>query len=314
MSTLRTTEYPRPTHFLLHLTDTHLVSGPAPLYGAVDSAARLQKILAEVEASHAHPDAVIFTGDLADKGEPAAYDKLRAIVDPVVRSLGSSVIWAMGNHDDRRAFRSGLLDLPTSDSPVDSVTEVDGLRIITLDSTVPGHHFGAIDDGQLRWLAAHLEHPAPSGTVLALHHPPVPSVLDLAALVELRDQAALAAVLRGSDVRSILAGHLHYSTTALFAGIPVSVASATCYTQDLTAPAGALRGRDGAQGFNMVHVYPDTVVHSVVPMSSDPTVGDYVAPEESARRLAAAGVRIADSVRPAWSPNLEFAATGVSSG
>ncbi len=299
MSSLRTAEYPRPTHFLLHLTDTHLVSGPASLYGAVDSAARLRQIFAEVEASHAHPDALVFTGDLADKGEPGAYQNLRAIVDPVVRSLGSQVIWAMGNHDDRAAFRAGLLGLPASDAPVDSVTEVGGLRIITLDSTVPGHHYGALGDDQLRWLSRELETPAPSGTILALHHPPVPSVLDLAALVELRDQTALAAVLRGTDVRSILAGHLHYSTTALFAGIPVSVASATCYTQDLTAPAGALRGRDGAQGFNMVHVYPDTVVHSVVPMSSDQTVGEYVPAEETMRRLAAAGVRIADSVRPA---------------
>lgn len=298
MSSLRTAEYPRPTHFLLHLTDTHLVSGPGPLYGAVDSAARLRQIFAEVEASHARPDAMVFTGDLADKGEPGAYENLRAIVDPVVRSLGSQVIWAMGNHDDRAAFRSTLLREPPSTAPVDTITDVDGLRIITLDSTVPGHHYGALSDEQLGWLSHELETPAPSGTILALHHPPVPSVIDLAALVELRDQAALAAVIRGTDVRTILAGHLHYSTTAMFAGIPVSVASATCYTQDLTAPAGALRGRDGAQGFNMVHVYPDTVVSSVVPMSSDPTVGEYVPPEETERRLAAAGVRIADSVRP----------------
>ena len=80
-------------------------------------------------------------------------------------------------------------------------------------------------------------------------------MLDLAVLVELRDQAGLAAVVRSSDVRTILAGHLHYSTTATFAGIPVSVASATCYTQDLNVPVGGTRGRDGAQAFNLVHVY-----------------------------------------------------------
>ena len=101
-----------------------------------------------------------------------------------------------------------------------------------------------------------------------MHHPPLPSVLDLAALVELRDQSALAEVLFGSDVRSILAGHLHYSSTGTFAGIPVSVASATCYTQDLSVPAGGTRGRDAARAFNLVHVYGSTVVHSVVPRIS----------------------------------------------
>jgi Icc protein len=41
-----------------------------------------------------------------------------------------------------------------------------------------------------------------------MHHPPIPSVQDLAVTVELREQARLAQVLRGTDVRSILAGHL----------------------------------------------------------------------------------------------------------
>ena len=125
-----------------------------------------------------------------------------------------------------------------------------------LDSTVPGHHYGEVDAEQLDWLRDVLATPAPHGTLLAMHHPPVPSVLDLAALVELRDQAGLAEVLEGSDVRSILAGHLHYSSTATFAGVPVSVASATCYTQDLNVPVGGTRGRDGARAFNLVHVYP----------------------------------------------------------
>jgi 3',5'-cyclic AMP phosphodiesterase CpdA len=91
-------------------------------------------------------------------------------------------------------------------------------------------------------------------------------------LVELRDQRRLAAVLAGSDVRGILGGHLHYSTTSTLSGIPVSVASATCYTQDLVVPEGGMRGRDGAQAFNMVHVYADRVLHTVVPLDAHDTV------------------------------------------
>jgi 3',5'-cyclic-AMP phosphodiesterase len=113
--------------------------------------------------------------------------------------------------------------------------------------------------------------------------------------VELRDQAPLAEVLRGTDVRSILAGHLHYSTTAMFAGIPVSVASASCYTQDLLT-AGT-RGRDGAQAFNLVHCYPETVVHTVIPLAAGPTVGRFVAPATVQRELADAGVRIVPASR-----------------
>ena len=174
---------------------------------------------------------------------------------------------------------------------------------------MPGHHFGAITTAQLDWLTHELATPAPHGTILAMHHPPIPSVLDLAASVELRDQAQLAAVLRGTDVRSIIAGHLHYSSTAMFAGIPVSVASASCYTQDLNVPVGGTRGRDGAQGFNLVHVYPDTVLHSVVPLGSYAAL-DYIDAAESARRLAADGIRIASAVELASSADYASSAEG----
>jgi 3',5'-cyclic-AMP phosphodiesterase len=290
-------EHPRPRHFLLHLSDPHLLGGPDPLYGVVDSEERLMQLFEEVKASGARPEAVIFTGDLADKGDPAAYVKLRAIVEPACEDLGAEVIWAMGNHDNRANLRKGLLDQPGNDDPLDHSYFINGLRVITLDTSVPGFHHGELDDSQLDWLAQELETPAPDGTILALHHPPVPSVLDLSVLVELRDQASLAEVVRDSDVRTILAGHLHYSTTASFAGVPVSVASASCYTQDLNVPVGGTRGQDSGQSFNLVHVYEHTIVHSVVPLGSSTTVGEYVPPEETERRLAAAGIRIPETAK-----------------
>lgn len=290
----RTAEYPRPHHFLLHVSDTHLLAAGRKLYDKVDSDALLQRLFDEVEASGARPEAIVFTGDLADKGETEAYLRLREIVEPAAARIGARAIWVMGNHDDRGAFRTTLLGTQASTMPIDAVYDLNGLRLITLDSTVPGHHFGAITTAQLDWLAHELSTPAPHGTILAMHHPPIPSVLDLAVAVELRDQAPLAEVLRGSDVRSILAGHLHYSSTATFAGIPVSVASASCYTQDLNVPVGGTRGRDGAQGFNLVHVYPDTVLHSVVPLGSFAPL-DYIDAAESARRLAADGIQIASA-------------------
>jgi 3',5'-cyclic AMP phosphodiesterase CpdA len=288
----RTAEYPRPDHFLVHISDTHLRAGSGRLYDTVNSEAHLERLFADLAASGRRPELIVFTGDLADLGEPGAYERLRAIVEPAAHFIGSRVLWVMGNHDERRAFRAGLLRETPQDGPIDRVTSVNGLRVIALDTSVPGHHHGELSSEQLEWLADELSQPAPDGTILAMHHPPVPSVLDLAATVELRDQAALAEVLRGTDVRTILAGHLHYSSTAMFAGIPVSVASATCYTQDLTVPVGGTRGQDGARAFNLVHVYPDTVLHSVVPLGDALTL-DYVDAAESARRLAASGTVIA---------------------
>jgi len=282
--------FPRPDHVLVHISDTHLVADGHRLYDRVDSATRLRELLDALERTGRRPEALVFTGDLADRGEAAAYAELAAIVNPVAQRLGAQVVWAMGNHDDRGAFRSGLLG-ETGDAPLDRVYRLGGLRVITLDTSVPGAHHGEIDDAQLEWLAAELARPSRDGTLLAMHHPPIPSLLDLAVSVELRDQGRLADVLWGTDVRAILAGHLHYSSTATFAGIPVSVASASCYTQDLLVPVGGTRPRDGARSFNFVHVYPTTVLHSVVPLEETGVLA-YVDADESARRLAELGIRV----------------------
>ena len=82
-------------------------------------------------------------------------------------------------------------------------------------------------------------------------------------------------VVRGTDVRGILAGHLHYSTSGTFAGIPVSVASATCYAIDNSGGPGSLVGRDAGQAFNLVHLYEDSVVHTIVPMTTAPQVSGF---------------------------------------
>lgn len=288
---MRAAEYPAPERVLVHLSDTHLRAAGSRLYDEIDSAERLAGVLDTIESSGLRPDAVVITGDLADYGEPDAYRQLRSLVGPFAARLGTRIIWVMGNHDDRPAFRRALLGEEAGDfAPVDRVDELDGLRLVTLDTTVPGRHHGELGDAQLDWLRDVLATPAPLGTILAMHHPPVPSVLPLAATVELRDQPRLADVLRGSDVRSIIAGHLHYSTFAMFAGIPVSVASATCYTQDLTVPVGGTRPQDGAQGYNLVHVYDETVVHSVVAVPTTPHPLEYVDAADARRRLVEAGI------------------------
>ncbi len=290
----RTAEHARPDHFLLHLSDTHLLAPGGRLYGSVSPEATLQRLFADLEAAGTRPEALVFTGDLADLGDAAAYRALKRIVEPAASRLGAKVIWCMGNHDDRATFRRVLFGQAGNAKPVDRVYDVNGLRVITMDTSVPGYHWGALSGAQLDWLAEELADRAPHGTILALHHPPLPCIQDLAVLVELREQRELAEVVAGSDIRAILAGHLHFSTNGMFAGVPVSVASATCYTQDLTTEARGTRPQDGAQSYNLVHVYEDTVLHSVVPVAAGRTLSTTSA-EDSALVLAAHGVVIPES-------------------
>jgi 3',5'-cyclic-AMP phosphodiesterase len=148
---------------------------------------------------------------------------------------------------------------------------------------VPGYHHGELEPAQLEWLADILRTPAPHGTLIAVHHPPIPEPLFWAmAMLELEGQDALADVVRGTDVIGILGGHLHYTTHSLFAGIPVSVAAATCYTMDLADGAKLLSGVDANQAFNIVSVYEKQVVHTVIPLLSATEVTGFAADNRAA--------------------------------
>ena len=268
-------QYPTPLTAIAHFSDPHFLAGDRLLYDAVDTEANLRLALSQLERSGEKVSAIVFTGDLADLGEPDAYRRLRAIVEQAAGRIGTRVIWVMGNHDERARFQEELFDEPANGRPQDRVTDLGGLRIIALDTTVPGYHHGDITDGQLTWLEEQLSTAAPLGTVLALHHPPIPSPIDVMAILELRRQDRLAEVLAGSDVRLILGGHLHYSTHSVFAGVPVSVASASCYTLDPSGPPATLLGVGGGQAFTLVHVYEDRTVHSIVPLGDFPRVSGF---------------------------------------
>lgn len=264
-------QYPPARRTLLHLSDTHLLAGNAPLAGRIDTEANLVRTLEAVERMRLRPDAIVFTGDLTDLGEPEAYRALRTAVEPVAERLGAPIVWVAGNHDERPALREALLGLAPTEDAVTGVWDLGGLRLVALDTTVPGWHHGELDDAQLAWLRDVLAEPAPLGTILALHHPPLPSHVRLFDILELREQHRFAEVIAGTDVRAVLGGHLHYSTSGTFAGIPVSVAAATCYTMNLTRPAAEVNGTDAGQSFHLVHVYDETITHSVVPVLDSPT-------------------------------------------
>ena len=272
-------QHPLPRYTIAHVSDTHLLAGGARQFGAIDTSERLRPALERLTRLDPAPQAIIVTGDLADLGEPAAYRELRSLMEPIAEQLGAQVIWVIGNHDERPAYAAELFGEEVgAEDTQDRVYEVDGLRVISLDTTVPGYHHGELRQEQLTWLAEILATPAEHGTILALHHPPIPvPMVPAASIIELLDQDRLAAVLEGSDVVSILGGHFHYSSHSTFAGIPVSVAAATCYLED-PAPLDRLTSAvDAHQSVNLVHVYDDRVVHSIVPVAEGPEVAGHPA-------------------------------------
>lgn len=272
-----------PKYTLMQLSDTHIVPVGQNLYDKVDTHANVVAALDAIEKSGVAPAALIFSGDLADTGDLAAYSRLRETVEPAAARMGAPVLWAMGNHDERGAFRAGLLGAEPTTEAYDYVHWSGDLRVIVLDSTDPGFHYGLLTDEQLEFLASELATPAGSGTILVLHHPPVPSPLSFINTLILREPERLAKVIAGSDVSMILTGHSHHPSAGALGGVPVWVAGATAYSADTLSAEGMFRGQVGGH-YTRVDVFDDFTVATSVPVERTETVHE-ISLEELAKHI-----------------------------
>lgn len=271
------TREPVATHRIAHISDTHFTAGGA-FHEVLRPAATCSAALAVLEGSGIPIDALVHTGDVADAGEPQAYVAARAVVDEIVDRTGWPVLWAAGNHDVREAMTEHLLGERPSGATIDRVLEVGGLRLISVDTSIPQHVEGGLDPEQLEWLAGVLTAPAEHGTVLVMHHAPVPVEITALQRLHLTGQEQLAEVLHGTDVRAILGGHLHYLTSAVFAGVPVHVAPALAYGIRHTRPGGGVINIDGGRAAGLLSLYDDgRVGWSAVPVDEAAIIGS--APE-----------------------------------
>ncbi|MGV9664276.1 metallophosphoesterase [Nocardia niigatensis] len=274
---------------LVQLTDTHLRPAGEQVLDTIDTHATLLHVLNRLRTGGQRIDALLLSGDLTDNGSPEAYRRLREAVEPVAAELGAQVLYVMGNHDERDAFGVELLGLEpgTVDTalPHDRVIEVDGLRLIGLDTTTPGRHDGRLEPEQLAWLAEQLRHPASRGSVLVLHHPPLPSAIPAAEFLKLQNADQLAEVISGTDVRMILCGHNHMTAASVLAGVPVWVGPALAYRIDAMAPAGRQQGFVGS-GFTRLDVVGTAVIATAVEAGPGTRIYDK-ADTEVQERLAA---------------------------
>lgn len=242
---------------IVHLSDVHATIGEL-LYGQVDGVARLEQVGDYVVRAGVTPEAVIVTGDLAQRGHAAAYPAVNEALRALGEKVGAPVFTTLGNHDSADDAR--LLD-GHGDGHYRVVT-VGDMRIVLLDTST-----GGIDDEQLEWLRATIAVPFGAGTVVALHHAPVPSPLPTLSKIGLRDPERFAAALAGSDVRLILAGHYHHPMTALFHGLPVAVGPSLAYHQIMNAGPETVSGHDLAM-FSLVQITADQVSTAPVSLQS----------------------------------------------
>jgi 3',5'-cyclic AMP phosphodiesterase CpdA len=223
---------------IAQISDMHVKPPGELLYKRIDTAGFLERALAHVMALDPKPDVVLATGDLVDGGKPEEYALLRRLLAP----LPMPVYLIPGNHDARDAMREVFADhtyLPASGF-LQYVIEDLPVRLIALDTLVPGKGHGALCDERLDWLEARLgENDRP--TALFMHHPPFDCGIDAFDGMKVNEGAdRLASIVRRhSHVERVMCGHVHRPIQVRWAGTMASIAPSTAHQATLDLHEGA---------------------------------------------------------------------------
>ena len=208
---------------LAQLTDPHI---GAKWNGRSEPTSALAAAIEALRALPDRPDAVVVTGDLTHRGKRRQY----AVVREQLERLELPYHVLAGNHDLRAKLREAFALEGDGDDPIRYSADVGPLRLVALDTTIPGAAGGALDAAELQWLASALADAPERPTVIAMHHPPLETGVPAwdATAIAGAQRAALQSLLAGNpQVQAIVAGHLHRSLVANFAGRPLVVAPST---------------------------------------------------------------------------------------
>jgi len=179
----------------IHLTDLHIGDAEDDHLFS-DTAGTLEQILADVARVEPRPSFIVASGDLTNRGDAENFRRLKAIME----RAGLPVVYALGNHDTRPGFYEGMgVETINPEASYDHDTVIDGVHIITLDSTSPGLIGGTIEEEQFTWLEEALDRHAELPKLIVSHHAPA---LDETAAeapwrsIRLEDSERLGALLR----------------------------------------------------------------------------------------------------------------------
>lgn len=242
------------------ISDPHIAlsgdktTGEAELERAVDHLLHLPS----------RPDLVLVTGDCTDHGQPDEYARFRDLLRP----LPMPVYVIPGNHDHRER----LLDTfgPQGENPLPGFAQyvVGGgpLRLIALDTLVPGRDEGQLCPERLAWLDARLTGAPDQPTVVFMHHPPFQTGVPVCDAIGLGNAEPFGAlVARHPQIEAVLTGHLHFSAARRFRGTLAISCGSTQHQlmPDLRRPVGfAVRSEAPSCLLHAWHPHVGLVTHT----------------------------------------------------
>jgi Icc protein len=220
---------------ICQLTDLHVRPVGKPANRLSETNMFTERAFRAVARLNPSPDVVVITGDLTDCGLDEEYANLNRLLR---KFLPMPVFVIPGNHDRRGNLRAGLKHLPgvaVDPHYVQYTVDEYPVRLVMLDTLVPGAGHGELGPEQLEFLDRALAAAPDKPTIVGMHHPPFACGIAHMDRINLRNIPEFAAIIgRHRQVERIICGHHHRPIVARLAHAIASIAPSVAHQVEMT--------------------------------------------------------------------------------
>jgi 3',5'-cyclic AMP phosphodiesterase CpdA len=224
---------------IAQLSDLHLRPPGKAAYRVVETNMLAERALRAIVRFRPRIDALVISGDLAFDGAAAEYQALAALL---ARYIHIPVYVIPGNHDRRALMKTVLGHLPgvlDDQEFVHYVVDRGPLRLVMLDTLVPGRSHGELCPRRLDFLRSALAGAPERPTLVFMHHPPFLCGIEHVDGIILREPETFAAIIAGNpQVQAVLCGHHHRMIVSRIGSAVALIAPAAAHQVELALVPG----------------------------------------------------------------------------
>ena len=212
---------------IAQISDIHIRDHLGMFGELVDTSKTLEKAIKLLNALDPQPDVVLATGDLTDDGTKEQYSQFLEIIAP----LNAPLLPLPGNHDDYSEFINAFSSTLPDEIPKNHCSYVIDnfpVRLIALDTSLPGQHDALFSKDHELWLSQVLAQEKDKPTLIFTHFPPFETGINFMDISGLKSADRLEKIIRNNpQVKLVVAGHVHRPIQTSFASTMISVCPST---------------------------------------------------------------------------------------
>ncbi len=213
------------------ISDTHLVPDNENCNG-LDSFERLNLAIESINNDHPDAEFCIHAGDITDRGDIESYERFKKIIP----KLKIPIYLTIGNHDNRNNFKKVFNEKYSDENGfIQKTIDIKDQRIIildTFDKNLLGE--GKLCEIRLKWLKNHIQQNNELPTTIIMHHHVAKIKSPYIDLIALENPDEFFNIVKThSNIRHIISGHVHISSTTFQNNIPHTTIGGSHFTHSV---------------------------------------------------------------------------------